>query len=132
MHQGGPPPPGGFGSPPQGSAPYGYPSPQPPPQPFGYQQPYTGGAPLQRGGYPMPYQPYGGTCPRCGSPHLVRPSFTWWGGLIGPKLLNHTDCGSCGLGFNAKTGTSNATAIGIYLGCGVVLGLMVVALRLAL
>ncbi len=80
----------------------------------------------------MPYQPFGGTCPRCRSGHLHRPSFTWWGGLLGPKLLNHTVCGACSLGFNAKTGKSNSTAIGIYLGFGVLLGIAVVILRLAL
>ena len=76
------------------------------------------------------YQPFGGTCPQCQSPHLTRPTFTWWGGLLGPKLLNHTVCGGCGLGFNAKNGKSNSTAIGIYLGVGVMLGVVFVVLRL--
>ncbi len=53
------------------------------------------------------------------------------GRLLGPKLLNHTDCGSCGFGFNAKDGASNRTAIGIYIGVIVCLGLVLVVLRLA-
>ena len=35
--------------------------------------------------------------------------------MLGPNLFSHAVCGSCGLGFNHKTGKSNATAIGIYL-----------------
>ncbi len=64
-------------------------------------------------------------CPRCGSPHVRQPGFTWWGGLIGPKILSHTICASCGLGFNGKTGKSNNTAIAIYMGVAVALVLMV-------
>jgi len=76
--------------------------------------------------------PYGfTTCPKCNSPHLSRPSFTWWGGLIGPKLLNHTVCNGCSFGFNSKTGKSNATAIGIYLGAGFVIAILLVVARLA-
>lgn len=127
QYQGGPPPGG-----------YGYPPPQQPqpyqaPPPGGYGQPQAYGqqpAPYgyaQGAGY-MPFQP---NCPHCGSTYLTKPSFTWWGGLIGPKLFNHTVCGGCGFAYNAKTGKSNSTAIAIYLCVGVVLGILVVALRIA-
>jgi len=53
-------------------------------------------------------------CPRCGSGHVHQPSYTWWGGILGPKLFNHTICHSCGFGYNWKTGKSNMTAIVIY------------------
>jgi hypothetical protein len=49
--------------------------------------------------------------------------------LLGPKLFNHTICRGCGLGFNWKTGKSNATAIGIYVGIGIALGIVLIALR---
>ncbi|HEY8039038.1 MAG TPA: hypothetical protein VIF15_04560 [Polyangiaceae bacterium] len=70
-----------------------------------------------------------GTCPQCQSQDTYRPSFTWWGGLLGPKLFNHTICRGCGLGFNWKTGKSNATAIGIYFGVGIALAIVIVVLR---
>jgi len=81
--------------------PYG----QPPPNP--YQPPQA----------PSPGGPGAWTglgCPRCGSAYTQQPTFTWWGGLIGPKLLNHTVCNQCGLGFNARSGKDNTTAIAIY------------------
>jgi hypothetical protein len=58
-----------------------------------------------------------GRCPACGGGDLRKPTFTWWGGAVGPKLFNHTVCQQCRFGFNAKTGRSNQMAIGIY--CGV-------------
>jgi hypothetical protein len=70
-----------------------------------------------------------GHCPRCQSPDVYRPSFTWWGGLLGPKLFNHTICRACSLGFNWKTGKSNSTAIGIYFGVAMALALVLVILR---
>jgi hypothetical protein len=78
--------------------PYG----QPPPNPY---QPRA----------PVPSAEWSGVgCPRCGGAYTHQPSFTWWGGLIGPKLLNHTVCNQCGLGFNGRTGKDNTTAIAIY------------------
>jgi hypothetical protein len=71
----------------------------------------------------------GDVCPQCSSTDVYRPTFTWWGGLLGPKLFNHTICRACGLGFNWKTGKSNATAIGIYFGIGIAIGIVIVALR---
>jgi hypothetical protein len=54
-------------------------------------------------------------CPKCGNERQPkRPSFTWWGGVLGPKLLNHAICSSCGTGFNAKTGKSNTGPIVAY------------------
>jgi len=77
-------------------------------QPFGYQQ--------QPFGAPSPNGMNGGwtSCPRCQSPNIHRPTYTWWGGILGPALFKHAICRSCSLGFNYKTGKSNATAIGIY------------------
>lgn len=56
-----------------------------------------------------------GACPRCRGADVSRPSFTWWGGALGPKLLHHAVCRACGFGFNAKTGKSNGTAITVYV-----------------
>jgi hypothetical protein len=80
---------------------------------------------------PMP-NPYGlPSCPQCQSPNVSKPGFTWWGGILGPKLLNHHVCSACGFGFNGTTGKSNSTAIGIYLAVGLGLGVLIVILRVA-
>lgn len=53
-------------------------------------------------------------CPKCGSP-LVQPvKYTWWGGLLGPKLMHHTRCTECKYTFNSKTRKSNTANIIIY------------------
>lgn len=53
-------------------------------------------------------------CPHCQGPS--RPvTFSWWGGLLGPKMLAHCKCLRCGKTYNGKTGKSNDTAIAIYL-----------------
>jgi transposase-like protein len=54
-------------------------------------------------------------CPQCGSKQIQKVSYTLWGGMIGPRLLNHVKCQDCKATFNGKTGQSNARAIGIYL-----------------
>ena len=53
-------------------------------------------------------------CPRCRQFAAEKVSFTWWGGLIGPKLLSHVKCRACGSGYNGKTGKDNTTGIVIY------------------
>ncbi len=79
----------------------------------------------QQPGQPAPQRGQGpGFCPSCGSGDYRAESFTWWGGLLGPKMLSHVTCLGCGTGFNSKTGKSNNTAIGIYLAVGVVLAIM--------
>lgn len=71
-----------------------------------YQAPQAQGGPGSIGG--------GEGCPRCNAQNVVAPRFTWWGGALGPKVLNHRVCKSCGFGFNAKTRQSNTTGIVIY------------------
>ena len=53
-------------------------------------------------------------CPKCGSKIITPVKFTWWGGLLGPKLFHHTKCEICNFRFNRKTGKSNTTAIILY------------------
>ena len=101
-------------------------------------------------GYPGPSNPYqppqvpagqpmfppgagsGGTpfapCPSCGNGYATKVSFTWWGGLIGPKLFSHVKCNRCGTAYNGKTGKSNTTNIVIYTVVLVVIGLVLGAL----
>jgi hypothetical protein len=53
-------------------------------------------------------------CPGCGSSNIKKVTYSWWGGALGPRLLNHAKCNSCGMTYNGKTGQSNTTAIVIY------------------
>lgn len=80
-------------------------------------------------GSPPPGSELVAPCYKCGCPYASRISFTWWGGLLGPRMFNHVKCVSCFATFNAKTGQSNTTAITIYCLVGftlaVILGLVV-------
>lgn len=53
-------------------------------------------------------------CPQCRNSAAERLKFTWWGGLLGPKLLTHVKCQSCGKKYNGKSGKENTTNIVIY------------------
>ena len=53
-------------------------------------------------------------CPKCQNAVAEKVTFSWWGGLLGPKLLNHVKCQSCGTKYNGKTGKDNTTGIIIY------------------
>ena len=66
----------------------------------------------------------GTCCPKCNSPNIYKPTFTWWGGMVGPAILNHRVCRQCSFSFNGKTGKRNNGAIGIYM--GVVFGIAIV------
>jgi predicted nucleic-acid-binding Zn-ribbon protein len=69
------------------------------------------------------YQP----CPNCASDKAELISFTWWGGIVGPKMFTHVKCTKCGSTYNGKTGKSNQTAIAIYVGVSTVFAVVVVA-----
>ena len=111
MPQGYPTPPGSPGPPgymPQGAPWQGYAPPGYPPQgspPQGYPQ-----APGWQAGM-SEYVP----CPRCRLPDPEKQKFTWWGGILGPRMLSHVKCRQCGLTYNGKTGESNNTKIAIYM-----------------
>lgn len=53
-------------------------------------------------------------CPKCGNTFADQMKFTWWGGVLGPKLLTHVKCRSCGTTYNGKSGKDNTTNIVIY------------------
>lgn len=101
-----PPPPGANPMTPQQGYP-GYPPVGYPPQ-GGWQQGYP--PPAYAGGGASPYVP----CPRCRTPDPLKVNFTWWGGMLGPRMLSHVKCRGCGLAFNGKTGESNDSKIAIY------------------
>jgi hypothetical protein len=61
----------------------------------------------------LPYHA-GPACPKCGGSHATPVTFTWWGGLVGPRLLNHVRCTSCRYAYNGKTGRPNTAGIAVY------------------
>ena len=112
--------------PPAAAMPQGYPPPPGYPPPQGYAPP--SGAPWQNyppGSYPQQNHPppsgwQAGTgefvpCPRCARPDPEKLKFTWWGGMLGPRMLSHVKCSGCGLAYNGKTGQSNNTKITVYV-----------------
>ena len=64
-------------------------------------------------------------CPQCSNAAAQKMNFTWWGGILGPKLLTHVKCQACGKQYNGKTGKDNTTNIAIYF---VVVGLICLGL----
>ena len=53
--------------------------------------------------------------------------FTWWGGVLGPKVLTHVKCPGCGHAYNGKTGRDNTTGIVIY---SVIIGILAFGLAI--
>jgi hypothetical protein len=68
-------------------------------------------------------------CPKCSSARAEQMTFTWWGGLLGPRLLTHVRCAGCGTQYNGKTGQSNTGAIIAY---SVVVGVIAAVLGFVL
>lgn len=64
------------------------------------------------------------TCPNCGDTANSKVHWTWWGGLIGPLIINTVACNSCNTHYNGKTGNYNTVAISIYFGIFATLGLI--------
>lgn len=67
--------------------------------------------------------PKGAACPSCQTSDYEVVKFSWWGGVLGPKLFNHVACNHCGTTFNSKTGRSNNTAITVYLIVATLIGI---------
>jgi hypothetical protein len=131
-----------------------------PPPPYQQQQQYGAPQQPPPGAYPMPPQqaygappPAGGwqgggaypppayagavgasgyrACPKCQRPDPDKVGFTWWGGVIGPRMLSHVKCRGCGTQYNGKTGQSNTTAIVIYSVVLFVIGLVIVLVAIS-
>jgi uncharacterized protein (DUF983 family) len=64
-------------------------------------------------------------CPHCGEANAEKLRFTWWGGVLGPKILNHVKCRGCGKNYNGKSGKDNTTGIVLY---SVVVGILALGL----
>jgi hypothetical protein len=67
-------------------------------------------------------------CPNCKTSNASKVGFTWWGGVLGPKLLNVVKCMQCGSQYNGKTGGTLTTAIAIYTCVAIGIGILVAVL----
>jgi hypothetical protein len=67
-------------------------------------------------------------CPNCKSVRARIIPFTWWGGVIGPRMLTHVKCLDCGTAFNGKTGRYNTNAIIIYNLVALAVGILLLVL----
>ncbi|MCP4441137.1 MAG: hypothetical protein GY810_19605 [Aureispira sp.] len=64
-------------------------------------------------------------CYNCGQTNYDKITFSFWGGMLGPKMFNHVKCNSCGSTYNGKTGQSNKQAITIYVAITLIVGLII-------
>lgn len=73
-------------------------------------------------------------CPRCSQDVVPQPvGFTWWGGLVGAKLIHHVECPACRARFHGKTGRDNTANIVLYVSVvAVVFGALVYFLLTAM
>ncbi len=54
-------------------------------------------------------------CPNCRAPgDATKVSFTWWGGMLGPAIINCVRCRQCGTQYNGAHGDYNGVRILIY------------------
>ena len=67
-------------------------------------------------------------CPKCAATNAAKVGFTWWGGALGPSLLTHVKCPSCGTTYNGKTGQPNTAGIVIYSVVTGILAFVIVAM----
>jgi hypothetical protein len=63
-------------------------------------------------------------CPGCGNGPLAQPSFTWWGGAIGHRVLGLERCGACRKWWVKKNGQPGGNRIAIYVVVGTVIAVL--------
>lgn len=68
------------------------------------------------------------SCPKCNAREATEISFTWWGGVVGPKIFHHVKCSKCGTTYNGQTGKSNQQAIVVYVSVCTIISLAIVTI----
>ena len=53
-------------------------------------------------------------CPQCGGTQTAPVGFTWWGGVLGPRIFHVVRCTGCRLQYNGQSGGRLGKAIAIY------------------
>ncbi|HVS39440.1 MAG TPA: hypothetical protein VMS17_28035 [Gemmataceae bacterium] len=64
-------------------------------------------------------------CPSCGCEDATKIGWTFWGGWIGPAIINCVRCHRCGTTYNGVHGDYNGGRIAIYVVVSIVIGLIV-------
>lgn len=65
--------------------------------------------------YPRPHLEGGGpACPSCSSTQTKEVKYTWWGGVLAPKLMHLQKCEACKFQFNRKTNKGTVNAVVAY------------------
>lgn len=67
-------------------------------------------------------EPAWAPCPACRGANAAKVGWTIWGGVLGPRMLNHVRCQNCGTRYNGKTGRYNTTAITVYVVVSILIG----------
>ena len=65
-------------------------------------------------------------CPRCGQIGANIRTWSWWGGLLGPKILKQATCMFCNQDFNHQTGkpiTGQTVALYVLVPFAIIFGL---------
>ena len=70
-------------------------------------------------------------CPSCGACDATRVRWTWWGGLVGPMIINTVRCNDCGTKYNGVHGDSNTTRIVIYTVVAGLISLVIIGVAAA-
>ena len=70
-------------------------------------------------------------CPGCGNDEAARVHWTFWGGMIGPAIINVVRCHRCGVSYNGVHGDYNGGRIAIYIVVSIVLGLVIAGIVIA-
>jgi hypothetical protein len=71
-------------------------------------------------------------CPKCGTTSTAPVGFTWWGGVLGPRIFHVVRCLGCNLQYNGKTGAFLGKAIAIYTAIALVAAVAIFGLLGAL
>jgi hypothetical protein len=70
-------------------------------------------------------------CPSCGSDDATKLGWTWWGGWLGPAIINCVRCHRCGTNYNGVHGDYNGGRIAIYVIISAVLSVIVIGAIIA-
>ena len=67
-------------------------------------------------------------CPHCGCRDATKIRWTFWGGALGPRMMNHVRCKNCRSAYNGTHGCFNTAGIAIYTVVSMVIALAIVAM----
>jgi hypothetical protein len=64
-------------------------------------------------------------CPGCGAEDARSVSFTWWGGVLGPRLFHMVRCNACNSAYDSQTGGTLRRKILVYQVVSISLALLI-------